>query len=125
MVAGEVYFNTSLCFCKWFATFSWRRDPDQARLGATPLRRRLRKIHFKQRSVPRHHGSNEFLMSTRAAFDKEHPDHVSLDLLPGHARDQHCQRIGQVHRLIDARAKEVVGDGEGKQQGQTPRNLPL
>jgi hypothetical protein len=62
---------------------------------------------------------------TGAAFAGEHLGHPRFDLLPGHARGQHGQRMAQVDHVIDARAEEIVGGGAGKQHGRTPRKQPL
>jgi hypothetical protein len=33
--------------------------------------------------------------------------------------------VAQVDHVVDARAKEIVGGGAGKQHGRTPRKQPL
>jgi len=43
--------------------------------------------------------------------------HPRLDLLPGHARRQHRQRMAQIDHLVDARAEEIVGGGAGEHHG--------
>ena len=60
-----------------------------------------------------------------AAFAGEHLGYSRFDLLPGHARGQHGQRMAQVDHVIDARTEEIVGGGAGKQHGRTPRKQPL
>jgi hypothetical protein len=62
---------------------------------------------------------------TGAAFAGEGLGHPRFNLLPGHARGQHRQRVAQVDHVLDARAKEIVGGGAGKHHGRTPRNQPL
>jgi hypothetical protein len=50
----------------------------------------------------------------RARLAREQMRHRSFDLLPGHARGQHGQRMAQIDHVIDARAEEIVGGGAGK-----------
>jgi hypothetical protein len=51
---------------------------------------------------------------TGAALAGENLSHPRLDLLPGHARGQHGQRLPQVDHVIDARAEKIVAGGAGK-----------
>ena len=60
--------------------------------------------------------------ATSARQDLGHP---CFDLLQGHARGQHSQRMAQIDYVIYARTEEIIGGGTGKQHGRTPRNLPL
>jgi hypothetical protein len=51
---------------------------------------------------------------TSAALAGANLRHPRPDLLPGHARGQHGQRMAQIDHVIDARAEEIVGGGAGK-----------
>jgi hypothetical protein len=57
---------------------------------------------------------------TGAALAGEHLRHPRLDLLPGHARGQHGQRMAQIDHVIDARAEEIVGGRAGKLHKKLP-----
>jgi hypothetical protein len=76
-------------------------------------------LHLRAKEVQFGHGH------ASAAFAREDLRHPCLDLLPGHARGQHGQRMAQIDHVVDARAKEVVGGGAGKHHGRTPRKQPL
>lgn len=59
---------------------------------------------------------------TGTAFAGKYLGQPRFNLLPGHARGQHGQRIAQVDHMVDARAEEIGDGGAGKQRGITPRN---
>jgi hypothetical protein len=76
-------------------------------------------LHLLAKEIQIGHGQ------ARSAFAAKDLGHLRLNLLPGHARGQYGQRMAQLDHVVDARAKEIVGGGAGKQHGRTPRKLPL
>ena len=62
-------------------------------------------LHLLTEEVQIEHGHSG------AAFAGEHLGYPRFDLLPGHARGKHCQRMAQVNHVIDARAEEILGGG--------------
>ena len=97
-----------------------QRDHDAQRHARAPgVAGHCGSLHLFTKEVQIGHGH------TGAAFAGEDLGHPRLDLLPGHARGQHRQRMAQVDHVADARAKEIVGGGAGKHHGRTPRKQPL
>ena len=97
-----------------------QRDHDaQRHTGASGIAGHRGALYLFSEEVQVRHGH------TGATFAGEDLGHPCFDLLPGHARGQHGQRMAQIDHVVNTRTEEIVGGGAGKQHGRTPRKLPL
>ncbi len=90
-----------------------RNHDAQRHTGAPGVAGHSGALHLFTEEVQLGHGN------PGTAFAAEDPSHPRFDLLPGHARGQHGQRMAQVDHVVDARAEEIVGGGAGKHR-KTP-----
>jgi hypothetical protein len=56
----------------------------------------------------------------RARLARQQMRHRFFDLLSGHARGQHRQRVAQIYHVVDARAGKIVCGRAGKLHRELP-----